>query len=1063
MCPPENVRNICILAHVDHGKTTCADNLVASNGIISRQSAGKIRYMDSRTDEQERQITMKSSAIGLKYVSQAQEAHLINLIDSPGHVDFTSEVSTAARLADGALVVVDVVEGVAAQTRTVLRQAWRDRVKTCLFLNKIDRMIIELELTPMEAYLRLVRILEQVNAVNQQLISEEIMARDGEEGPEEATKGSGEAGIDLTSDNMLEFDIELEEEWRYSPEKGNVAFGSASHGWAFRIDTFAKMIGTKLGAKPQNLQRVLWGDWAFNPKTKLVSRRLASDTKTKPMAVQFMLDQIWRAYDITYTNLDAVQLGKMQGSIPAWEGLNFDKVTAGPNLTRDLFSKWMPFADAVLQMASEHLPSPIEAAPTRLPVLCPRWFAGAGALSAEGAAHEAVAQCLRRSDPEGTVVVYLAKFLGADLDHLVLTGDTLSGDADVTFVAMCRVFSGTLRPGQTLFVTQDEASGDKPPRTLQVRRIFRLMGRQLQVMADGQSGSMVAIELVQVNADGQANASVELGVERCLTLCSEADGPVFETPYSSQAFSIVRVSIEPKHVTDLDALFRGLRLLHRADPSVAIETMVTGENVLGCCGDEHLKRCITDLQKLYARDIPLQISTPLVAVRESVAPFISSERAEVALKSGALWFPMFASHLLDASTEASSTGACPLSEHDDVSDTAEPQQRISMSSNGIMSVWTANRKACIKVSCVALPVPVLDWMEDHVEELESVVHRHRSSLAFAGGKEATLGFCLHEIERQVKEKLSPVDEDDDGNENGNTAALAALAAMTVCGMSVTKGSRTLLFDATESGWPLAESYQLSSAAPDAGSELVHGTGAQGAMPVWMRPSVLAGFQLASNAGPLCEEPMRGVAFILHGCQVSSGVEESAAGNEGYLGAQPAVPTTEAAYGPMSGQVMSSMKEACRYCLYRRGFSRICEAMLSLEVECEQDVMGKVYGVLGQRRVRVLDEGLKDGTSAFHISCFLPLADSFGLAHDLRQAASGHVALHCAFSHWEQSEQDPFAEATLTPEEVEELGDQPLISNNARKLIDAIRKRKGLPTDEKVVSVATKQRTVTRKK
>merc|ERR1712066_682672 len=106
-----------------------------------------------------------------------------------------------------------------------------------------------------------------------------------------------------------------------------------------------------------------------------------------------------------------------------------------------------------------------------------------------------------------------------------------------------------------------------------------------------------------------------------------------------------------------------------------------------------------------------------------------------------------------------------------------------------------------------------------------------------------------------------------------------------------------------------------------------------------------------------------------------------------------------AYGPLSGQLMSAMKEACRYRLYRRGFSRICEAMLSLEVQCEQEVLGKVYGVLDKRRVRVLDEDLRDGTSAFHISCYFPLADSFGLAHDLRSAASGQVSFHCAFSHW----------------------------------------------------------------
>merc|ERR1719313_1415188 len=275
-------------------------------------------------------------------------------------------------------------------------------------------------------------------------------------------------------------------------------------------------------------------------------------------------------------------------------------------------------------------------------------------------------------------------------------------------------------------------------------------------------------------------------------------------------------------------------------------------------------------------------------------------------------------------------------------------------------------------------------------------------------------------------------------------------------MSVTKGSRTLLFNATGSPWPLSEMHQ-ASAPSDGGAEAGSGGAVSSGVPVWMRPSVLSGFQIASNAGPLCEEPMRGVGFILHGCQVVSGALEDNAATDGYSSAAPS--PGGSAYGPMSGQVMYTMKEACRYCLYRRGYSRICEAMLSLEVQCEQEMLGKVYGILGKRRVRVLDEGLREGTSIFYITCHLPLADSFGLPTALRQAASGHVSMHCAFSHWEQSEEDPFFEASLTAEETDELGDQPILPNTSRKLIDAIRKRKGLPTDEKVVSDATKQRTI----
>ncbi len=119
-----NIRNMSVIAHVDHGKSTLTDSLVCKAGIIASQKAGEMRFTDTRKDEQERCITIKSTAISLFYelpakdfafIKQEREPDvthfLINLIDSPGHVDFSSEVTAALRVTDGALVVVDCVSG----------------------------------------------------------------------------------------------------------------------------------------------------------------------------------------------------------------------------------------------------------------------------------------------------------------------------------------------------------------------------------------------------------------------------------------------------------------------------------------------------------------------------------------------------------------------------------------------------------------------------------------------------------------------------------------------------------------------------------------------------------------------------------------------------------------------------------------------------------------------------------------------------------------------------------------------------------------------------------------
>ncbi|PSN84622.1 elongation factor EF-2 [Candidatus Marsarchaeota G2 archaeon ECH_B_SAG-G16] len=194
-----NIRNMGIIAHVDHGKTTLSDNLLLAAGIISPKVAGTALAMDYLEIEQKRQITVKAANVSLLHEHNGQQ-YVINMIDTPGHVDFTGKVTRSLRVMDGAVVVVDSVEGVMTQTETVTRQALEERVRPVLYINKIDRLVKELRLSPQEVQERLLNIVRDFNTL---------------------------------IENYAE--PEFRERWKVNINKGQVAFGAAKDKWGFTL------------------------------------------------------------------------------------------------------------------------------------------------------------------------------------------------------------------------------------------------------------------------------------------------------------------------------------------------------------------------------------------------------------------------------------------------------------------------------------------------------------------------------------------------------------------------------------------------------------------------------------------------------------------------------------------------------------------------------------------------------------------------------------------------------------------------------------------------------------
>lgn len=317
----QSIRNMSVIAHVDHGKTTLCDTLVSLAGISKTTC-----FMDgARPDQVKRGITIKSTGVSMYYELDLEQTgqkqpYLINMIDSPGHIDFSSEVTAALRVTDGALVVVDAIEGVCVQTETVLRQAMQERIKPILMINKIDRM---LDMDPEEVYQKFCQVIERVNSIIGMYDTAEM----------------GDIQID--------------------PIKGNVAFGSGMNQWAFTLTTFAKIYEKKFQVPINKIRERLWGENYYNDATKKWSSDntdVDSGKSLKRAFISFILNPIWKlSKAIRDGEKETVRNMLNIINVQVEEAL-FEEQPR--KIAKHILSSWISAGDTLLEMIITHLPSP---------------------------------------------------------------------------------------------------------------------------------------------------------------------------------------------------------------------------------------------------------------------------------------------------------------------------------------------------------------------------------------------------------------------------------------------------------------------------------------------------------------------------------------------------------------------------------------------------------------------------------------------------------------------------------------------------------------------------------
>lgn len=1025
-----NVRNICILAHVDHGKTSLSDSLLATNGIISQRMAGKVRYLDSREDEQLRGITMEASAISLyfKVVRRKENSdetdtkeHLINLIDSPGHIDFSSEVSTASRLCDGAVVLVDAVEGVCSQTVNVLRQCWVDNLKPLLVINKLDRLVTEWRLTPLEAYQHISRVIEQVNSVIGSFFAGDRM--------EEDLKWR-EAGAN--TDFVERSDSDL----YFSPDRNNVIFASAIDGWAFSINTFARIYLAKLGFSHKALSKTLWGDFYLDMKNKKVipgSKLKPSQSSLKPLFVSLILEQIWNIYDSCVLERDDEKLEKIIAKLGASVSPRDLRSKDYKALLNSIMSQWIPLSHALLGAVIEYLPNPQTAQQERMPGVLDECLYSAFTdvdkeTLVEPQYRDAILNCEVTSTPDDYTLAYVSKMLSipeselpkelaAELSseevlekqrkareqahkvseaaaaalaatHLEKNeGDDIyletrpdqfqwefeededeEDDEDIEreiLIAFTRVYSGELSKGQRVCVVGPKYDPSLPknhPTNIEQLREDIEIEDLLLIMGR---------ELVRVDTVPAGNIVGVVGLGDIIlknaTIMSEVpEGKPYLNLAATSALihnkPIMRVAIEPQNPLKLFRLERGLDTLSKADP--VFEWYVdddSGELIVCVAGELHLERCLKDLEKRFAPGCEVVIKEPVIPFREGLAnDGLASSYAE---------------HADD-------------DDDDEVSqEEVELQIDLFPMDQGLVSFLTAH--------------------EAEIGELVSYRLKHSTEDAIKFAEEFKAKFLQVLEEFPLDPKVLAIFESSEKFIDN----IISFGPKRV-------GPNFFVEDPANN----AQFRRLFLAESDRKFDL--------------ESNVLNGFQTAMNEGPLAAEPIQGTITVLRKSHK---------------------PESEELLLNLSGRILKRTKQLIHK-QFLRSAPRLFLAMYVCEIQTSPEVLGKVYGVVQKRGGSIISEEMKEGTPFFTVTARIPVVEVFGFSEEIRKRTSGAASPQLIFDGFDMLDIDPFW-MPRTEEELEELGTFEERENVGRRYMNAIRRRKGLFVEEKVVKNAEKQRTL----
>jgi len=577
MDKPNLIRNICLLGALHHGKTLFMDLLVMETHEKDWKINKEVRYTDSRMDEQDRCVTIKSSSMSLVLQDTQEKSYLFHVMDTPGHSNFQDEVIAAMALSDGIVLFVDVVVGLTVHIERMLKHALQEKLNLVLVVNGIDRLVVELKLPPTDAYHKLRYCIEDINETLERLYD---------------TVGT-----------------EVDSRTYFSPLRGNVLFCSSLFRMMFTLDSYAVLYAEthnntldpkqmaktpwgdehfnqdphKKGVDPKKLAKCLWGDVYFNHETGRF-QKTPPDADQPRSFVQFVLEPIYKIFahcigeekeDLMATLAEVgIYLNKKDFTLDA------------RSLLKKVFLQFFGAGGGIssfVDMIVQHIPGPKDNAAAKVE----RLYSG----DQDGA----VAKDMKALDHTGYLMIHTVKnYHRPDCNAFDVFG---------------RVLSGTVFRGDRVKILGEAFSldDDEDMTIREIQNLWIYEGRYRVEVSHVPAGNWVLI------------GGIEGSIKKTSTITTASNDEEVEIfrPLRFPTSAVIKVAIEPLQPAELPKMVDGLRKVDKSYPLAKTKVEESGEHMISGTGEIYLDCILHDLRKLYG-DLEIKVADPVVEFCETV-------------------------------------------------------------------------------------------------------------------------------------------------------------------------------------------------------------------------------------------------------------------------------------------------------------------------------------------------------------------------------------------------------------------------------------------------------------